>query len=337
MTDSSALKAFGNEWHEPASVLHEGEHGHPRFVISLERPRSYRPIICGERSWRLPDISESMDQRNPRLVVSRWQGTNRNEHSFEISGEYHILAIVLQPSRLSLRLGPKLFPHQTVVPGVIQITPPGLLARAVYSQPYDILHFHIPNVLLMECFEWSHGKWPRDGIALRDPSPARDPLLQKLGTTLLSMADIESPNGSLFADFLSLAIVTHLLGLYGEILPSTTRRVTPLSKWRLKRAVEFIETHLESPVALADVAGAAGLSCMHFAAQFRAATGVRPHEYLLRRRIARAQTMLATTDVPIVELALTVGFSSQAHFTVVFKRLSGLTPLRWRQVHCLRS
>jgi AraC family transcriptional regulator len=188
-------------------------------------------------------------------------------------------------------------------------------------------------------------------------SARSDALLQKLGTTLTSIADIEGPNGSLFADFLSLAIITHLLGLYGEISPSTTRRgacfcvarplpnigehrkgsmlawTSALSKWRLKRAVEFIETHLDSPVALADVA--AGLSCMHFAAQFRAATGVRPHEYLIRRRIAKAQTMLATTDMPIAELALTVGFSSQAHFTVVFKRLSGLTPLRWRRVHCL--
>jgi AraC family transcriptional regulator len=40
--------------------------------------------------------------------------------------------------------------------------------------------------------------------------------------------------------------------------------------------------------------------------------------------------------MPIAELALAVGFGSQAHFTVVFKRFSGLTPLRWRQSHCLR-
>ncbi len=174
-----------------------------------------------------------------------------------------------------------------------------------------------------------------DGGALRNPLPARVALLQKLGTILLSMTDIEGSNGGLSADFLSLAIVTHLLGLYGEISPSTTRRTTPLSKWRLKRAVEYIDAHLDSPVALADVAGAAGLTRMHFAAQFRAATGVRPHDYLVRRRIAKAQTMLATTDMPIAQLALAVGFSSQAHFAVVFKRFSGLTPLRWRQSHCI--
>ena len=84
--------------------------------------------------------------------------------------------------------GPKSFQHQDVVPGVIQITPPGLPAHIVYARPYDILHFHIPNALLRECFDWSHRKWPTDGVVLRDPLPARDALLEKLGTTLLSIA-----------------------------------------------------------------------------------------------------------------------------------------------------
>lgn len=334
MTNDKTLRLSSNERAVSPATWNTTQR-QSRILISLERLRPSLAIIHQETRWRLPDILEDMNLRNPRLVISRWQGTSRNEHSFEVSGEYHILAIALQPSQLSLQLGPKLFPRQEIVPGMIQITPPGLPARAVYSQPYDTLHLHIPNMLLMECFEWSHGKWPRDGVALRDPLHARDVLLQKLGTTLTSIDDL--PNGRLFADFLSLAIITHLLGLYGEASPSRTRRTIALSKWRLKRVVEFIETHLDTPVALADLAGSAGLSSMHFAAQFRAATGIRPHEYLLRRRIARAQTMLATTDMPIVELALTVGFSSQAHFTVVFKRLSGLTPLRWRRVHFVRS
>ena len=47
---------------------------------------------------------------------------------------------------------------------------------------------------------------------------------------------------------------------------------------------------------------------MHFAAQFRAATGLRPHQYLLRRRIERAQQLLIETGMPIVDVALSVGF-----------------------------
>ena len=89
--------------------------------------------------------------------------------------------------------------------------------------------------------------------------------------------------------------------------------------------------NLENPISLADVAAATGLSRMHFAAQFRVATGLRPHEYLLQRRIERAQELLLASRKPLVEIALDVGFKTQAHFTTVFARLVGETPNVWRQ------
>jgi AraC-like DNA-binding protein len=84
-------------------------------------------------------------------------------------------------------------------------------------------------------------------------------------------------------------------------------------------------------VSLADVASSAGLTRMHFAAQFRAATGFRPHEYLLRRRIERAQEMLLGTGMALVDVALSVGFQTQSHFTSVFKRYVGQAPRAWRE------
>jgi AraC-like DNA-binding protein len=70
---------------------------------------------------------------------------------------------------------------------------------------------------------------------------------------------------------------------------------------------------------------------MHFAAQFRAATGLRPHEFLLRRRIERAQAMILGGDKSLVDVALSVGFQSQSHFTTVFKQLAGKPPRTWRK------
>ena len=84
---------------------------------------------------------------------------------------------------------------------------------------------------------------------------------------------------------------------------------------------------------LQDMAAVAGLSRMHFAAQFRAAVGARPHEYLLRRRIERAQELLKQAEVSLVDIALTVGFQTQAHFTTVFKRVGGDTPYQWRSAY----
>jgi AraC-like DNA-binding protein len=110
------------------------------------------------------------------------------------------------------------------------------------------------------------------------------------------------------------------------------RRRTPLQKWRMKRVVDHIDAHLSRRIALADMAAAAGLTRMHFAAQFRAATGMRPHDFLLQRRIDRAQQMLRNPELALVDVALSVGFQTQAHFSTVFKRLVRETPHRWRRL-----
>ncbi|MDB5408688.1 MAG: hypothetical protein JWL84_3600 [Rhodospirillales bacterium] len=106
---------------------------------------------------------------------------------------------------------------------------------------------------------------------------------------------------------------------------------TALPKWRLRRAVDYIEAHFGEPVTLADLAGSVGLTRMHFAAQFRAATGIRPHEYLLRKRIDRARELLASSEATLIDVAFSVGFQTQAHFTTVFKRFVGETPSQWRR------
>lgn len=113
--------------------------------------------------------------------------------------------------------------------------------------------------------------------------------------------------------------------------------VRALQKWRLKRVVEYVDTNLSSKVSLLDLAAVAGLSRMHFACQFRAATGLRPHEFLLQRRICRAKELMRGTSMTIAEIALTVGFLTQAHFTTVFKRFVGYTPRQWRTANQLAS
>jgi AraC-like DNA-binding protein len=134
-----------------------------------------------------------------------------------------------------------------------------------------------------------------------------------------------------YADSLGLAIVSRLLAReFGSIDRAATRRRASLPAWRVKRAIDYIDAHLSEQLSLSDIAQSAGLSRMHFAAQFRAATGMRPHEFLLRRRVERAQTLLMRPRLTSLDVALSTGFRSQAHFTTVFKRLVGETPARWR-------
>ncbi len=111
------------------------------------------------------------------------------------------------------------------------------------------------------------------------------------------------------------------------------RKVAPLPKWRLKKVRDYIERHGDESLQLADLALVAGLSRMHFAAQFRSATGYSPCQYLRVRRIERAKQILSREQAPLVQVALSVGFQAQAHFSSVFQRITGQSPGQWRRAN----
>lgn len=161
--------------------------------------------------------------------------------------------------------------------------------------------------------------------------PTVDPVIERLARSLIHAEELGGALGQSYADGISLAITAQFLGGCPGEASARRPRVPGLSKWRLQRATEYIDANLAEPISLADIAAAAGLSPMHFAAQFRAATGLRPHEYLLQRRIERARALLLNSSLPLVEIALDVGFKTQAHFTTVFGRFVNETPNAWRR------
>jgi AraC-like DNA-binding protein len=106
-----------------------------------------------------------------------------------------------------------------------------------------------------------------------------------------------------------------------------------LSPGALRRVDHYVETHLSESVDLAELAGVAGLSMFHFARQFKQSAGVTPHHYLIRKRVERAQEMLARTDLSLSEIAFATGFADQSHFARHFRQMLGITPgqFRWSQ------
>ncbi len=89
-------------------------------------------------------------------------------------------------------------------------------------------------------------------------------------------------------------------------------------------------SRLTTLIYLSDLGEVAGLSRMHFAAQFRAAVGCSPHAYIARRRITFAQQMLFERSLSIADVATATGFASHAQFSSLFCKVVGITPRQWR-------
>ncbi|MFZ0870456.1 MAG: helix-turn-helix transcriptional regulator [Rhodanobacter sp.] len=155
------------------------------------------------------------------------------------------------------------------------------------------------------------------------------PLLQLAKMLFSAALDAHDPA---FARHLVDAIVARIGVLFTQrIAPVAAMARNGLPRWRLQRVVSYVQEHVGDAISLADMAAAAGISAMHFAAQFRAATGLRPHHYLLQCRIQQAKVLLMDTTHSLIDIALSVGFRTQAHFTTVFKNFEYTTPMQWRR------
>mgnify|MGYP000575315847 CR=1 FL=1 len=99
---------------------------------------------------------------------------------------------------------------------------------------------------------------------------------------------------------------------------------------QIDRVIGFIEENYNRNISLEDMAAFACSSKYHFSRNFKKITGYSPYEYLIKYRINKAKSILETTNDAIKEVSLNVGFESTSSFIQTFKRLEGLTPLKYR-------
>jgi AraC family transcriptional regulator len=137
--------------------------------------------------------------------------------------------------------------------------------------------------------------------------------------------------GPLAAESLANLLAVHLIRHVLAPRQPARRRDGTLPQAKLRAVVGYIEEHLDASPSLEQLAAVARLSPYHFARQFKAATGLPPHQYVITRRVERAKELLQAGTAPsLAEVAMHVGFSDQSHFSQHFKRLVGVTPGQFR-------
>ena len=137
--------------------------------------------------------------------------------------------------------------------------------------------------------------------------------------------------GPLAAESLDNVLAVHLIRHFLAPRRPERGRDGALPRGRLRAVAEYIEGHLDASPTLGQMAAVARLSPYHFARQFKTATGLPPHQYVIARRVERAKQLLqGGGDFSLAEVAARAGFSDQSQFTHHFKRIVGVTPGQFR-------
>jgi AraC family transcriptional regulator len=218
----------------------------------------------------------------------------------------------------------------------------GAGGRRVYTRPGDLLlslprsatsfELDAPRHLIVVCIVAERAQAlvaKAGGAALGDLAPLtdrpfRNPLVAELCRRL------EQPGQHIAASVdaaLTLVIAT-LLDQAGRTRART--RAGRLTGETLRTVLDHIADRIADPLTVDELATVAGLPRRPFAAEFKLATGMPVHQYVLRQRVDRAVELLTETEQPIADIAAELGFAHQAHLTRVVRRLNGATPAQLR-------
>ncbi len=263
------------------------------------------------------------------LEAARYRDAPASEISLSPLTHHTIVLVTRPPEHLDL-LYEGVKRHVPLPAGSISVVPAGNAVRWRWDGPKDSLHAYLEPGLVTrvaaEAFDLDPARVtvpPIDGLDLPQFRAA------------LSAVDAELKSGGAggrltaesLANVLAVDLIRHVLA------PHRPARGPDgaLPQLRLRAVVEYIEEHLVVGPTLEQMAAVARLSPYHFARQFKTATGLPPHQYVIARRVERARQLLqAGTDLSLAEVATHAGFSDQSQFSYHFKRLIGVTPRHFR-------
>ncbi|MCA1617859.1 MAG: AraC family transcriptional regulator [Acidobacteria bacterium] len=170
-------------------------------------------------------------------------------------------------------------------------------------------------------------------VSFRAREVRGDERLARLARDLADELREEAAGQGLVVSALVEQALVHLLRRYANLRRSAHLELSRagLVDRRIRLAVELMHAHLNRDLSLEEIAAAAYLSPFHFARLFKKLTGATPHAYLASLRAARAQQLLAETDLPVTEVGARVGYMSSSHFARAFRQATGISPRAYRK------
>ena len=103
------------------------------------------------------------------------------------------------------------------------------------------------------------------------------------------------------------------------------------------KVIDFIKNNYHRHITLEELSSATYISKTYLSTLFKKETGYSIWEYINDVRVNRAQSLLANSDLSIVEISRMCGFEDQSYFTKVFRKIAGITPKKYRENYGVKS
>lgn len=163
--------------------------------------------------------------------------------------------------------------------------------------------------------------------------PAHDPAIEHYAALIQQEAARVGRLGTAFLDPIARLLGMHVLRAYRSAAPARAASSSGLSLAERARIEGYIRRTLPNPIVIEELAAACDLTPYQLSRLLKRALGVSPLQYVQTVRIDLAKKLLRESDLPLTDIALELGFSSQSHFSTVFRSLTGHTPKTFRERH----
>lgn len=204
--------------------------------------------------------------------------------------------------------------------------------QARVFQPLNSIVFYLPRNSMDE-FAEANRLSRVDSLTFTTEDGVDDPIMTYMAQAILHAFKHPYASSGLLFDQMLNTVCGHVLTRYGNAHLLSAVDIRGLAPWQERRAKELMDELLD--ISLPEVAERCHLSVTHFVRAFRGSTGLSPHQWLIRRRVSRAMTLLSSSNLGIADIALACGFSSQSHLSRAFSAQTGMPPGRWRRLRQL--
>jgi len=243
--------------------------------------------------------------------------------------------IINQQRTIAARLETMLEQMGHKVCGIARTTPEALLL--VESTEVDIIYLDLS-------FGEGHDGPQFAQIALNKTDAKLIYIISDAGRTIAKHAQQTRPDAYLVYPFdeqdVYMSVTTALSPGQATEPPAILQELLELdeiSAWNQLPEKSLVQVHiyvrenLDKEITLKSMANIAGMSESNFSRRFKASMKITPYQYVLQERLEEAKYMLRHLDMSLVHIAAATGFSSQSHFSTVFRKHTSLTPLQFRR------